>query len=300
MQLRLLITVFIYSLILPFAHAWTPRNQVCNAVLQTPDTDLELLLDGPSASTLLTHLYDVPLLGTAKDTPGLPLGNPRVQAYIRHVEGELKQRHLRLTEDKIHLSITPTHESLIVFGGEEISDQLTSHIKGQIWNELSKIPFNLRKFALMSGRTMRVTLGAITQIPEMTQYQGLIPRGWDKPYDEAPGAGGGHIGGAVINIESLTQNHGSVNMTIHEGFHDIDTGYNVLTGQYLSREPGFLHLWKHTEFLKEDWYERNWPEETLAEFGAQYYHSPQTREWLRDNYLQWHKYFEDLEARFSQ
>lgn len=280
--------------------AWPEWKQtLCRELLQSPGATLDLPLDARSAVALLAELGLIhPLTIGQPATPPALIVDRKVQSYLRHVSNRLENHgdpNLKLVAVRLSNSMLKPVAAVNFVGVENTSAKLAAHALAEVSNELAKLPVALLRPSQRLGRTMFVTLGAITQSPLMADMKGVVPRGWDKPWDVIPGAGGGRLG-AVVNAESLTSGHGSANLTLHEVLHNVDYANHDLTGKALSNQPEFLRLWRETYYHKDDGYMRNYPEESFAEFGAWYFHSPASREMLRDLYPQWFEYFRKLEA----
>lgn len=159
------------------------------------------------------------------------------------------------------------------------------------------MPEHLLRLADQSGRGLVLTLGPVTDFPRLQFLRGVVPRGWNKTWESVPGVGGGTLWNqpAVANIESLTQDHGSQNLIIHEVLHNVDFARAEYPGEIkFSDEPEFRKLWTETEFIDSDWYQATYPEEAFAELGALYFDSPTSRQELRDLYPKWFDYFRSL------
>lgn len=278
----------------------TQIQEVCEYLLATPQADLAGPIDNRAIETLLRELYSIKEIGV-RSTPVIPLAHPRVQTFVREWSDLLrshKDPKVRALSDglrKWHLK--PVSRTTVI--DDQIPSALSAHAKAHIENELAKLPAGLSHLATDSGRTMYITFGDITQSPLMAAYRGVVPRGWNLPWDKIPGAGGGREG-AVADVERLVagpDTHGSVNLTLHEVLHNIDYACGDWTGIPLSERPEFQRRWRETDFQPGDDYMKNYPEESFAEFGAMYFHSPATRQMLRDLYPEWHEYFRELSTR---
>jgi hypothetical protein len=273
------------------------KEQLCANLLQTEKADLALPLNFSVITSVLKELYPQLRLLSKTNTP-LPLLDLKVQHFIRTVRQALidqpsyELRKLGVSLASFELKTTAR---LQLNRREEIPAQLASHIEGHLNFELKKIPDALLNLALKTNRTLFITMGPITEAPQMAHLKGVVPRGWDSPWDVIPGSGGGRFG-AIVNVESLITGHGSVNLVLHEVLHSIDEACKDLANRSFSEEPEFLRLWRETSYLPDDSYMQNYPKEAFAEFGAWYFNSIETRKMLREIYSEWYVYFRDLRA----
>lgn len=277
-------------------------HHVCEYLLAAPNAKIEGPLDPLALRTLLSE-FGIKEIGPLSRGPQPPLTHPRVQRFIRDWARLLRQHKdaevQALGRGLIKWNLNPISRAVVV--GEDIPEALAAHARSHVENELDKLPPALLQAATRLGRTMYITFGAITQSPLMSNYKGVVPRGWNLPWDVIPGAGGGREG-AVVDVDRLVrgQGHGSYNIVLHEVLHNIDYTCTDISGAALSDHSEFLRLWQETDFHPQDDYQKSYPEETFAEFGAWYFNSPQTREMLRDLYPEWFGYFKNLSVKFCK
>ncbi len=270
---------------------------VCEYLLATPTADLHGPQDPRALETVLRELFSIKDLGSTSAQP-LPLHNLRVRRFVRDwarlLESHKDPQVRALGQGLIKWELNPVSRTVVI--GNDVPDALAEHARAHIENELDKLPPHLLNTSTLLGRTLFITFGTITQSPLMAVYKGVVPRGWNLAWDAIPGAGGGREG-AVVDVERLVagpNSHHCANLTLHEVLHNIDHACGDVTGKALSEQPGFLRRWRETDFKPEDDYMKSYPEETFAEFGGWFYHSPQSREQLRDLYPQWYAYFQQL------
>ncbi len=272
-------------------------TRLCETLLQTAKADVALPLNPRVIGRALEYIYSVKILKPGQKN--MPLADRELQAYLArtiqllklHPEPEVRE----IGRNFSPISMRPVPRVQVV-NKENLPHGEVADIEAHLQNELSKLPQGLLQLSNLGGRSLFVTFGAITQAPMMAPYKGVVPRGWKKPWDEIPGAGGGRMG-AVVNANKLPrgpESHGSENLTLHEVLHNLDYACDDLTGRPLSSQPEFLRIWRNMYYRELDNYMRSYPEESFAEFGTWYYHSPQSREALRDLYPQWFAYFNNL------
>lgn len=127
------------------------------------------------------------------------------------------------------------------------------------------------------------------------------PRGYstDTKWDSIPGVGATNNHPTIINITSLTKNHGSVDLILHEMAHSIDRYRLAKTFDILSQEYSESREFKQL-IAKTPWnklYESNveyyskTPEEHFAEMFAQYFHSEESRNKLKSIFPEAFEYY---------
>uniref|UniRef100_A0A3B0M8R5 ATLF-like domain-containing protein n=1 Tax=Arsenophonus endosymbiont of Trialeurodes vaporariorum TaxID=235567 RepID=A0A3B0M8R5_9GAMM len=139
--------------------------------------------------------------------------------------------------------------------------------KTEVINQLKKTPLNVLKKANDLGQFITVTNDNITNHPDKWSLRDQTPRGWNNglTWKDVPGVGA--LGksanypyngdetfialskDALINKWSISKNHGSINLVLHEYAHAIDRSFGEKAnmgqeglgnaGDYLSRRNSF-------------------------------------------------------------
>ncbi|RFU61161.1 hypothetical protein D0466_19185 [Peribacillus glennii] len=143
-------------------------------------------------------------------------------------------------------------------------------------SRLDNIPAKLLKQLYENGYNIKLVNGPITNEPEMEEFKGVTPRGWEGTgltWDDVPGAGGNPV---IVRIgySERGKGHGAINLELHETAHAIDYMLDI------SHSSKFIKVWKaeQKKVLKASYYQ--YPEEYFAETFAMYYLSSASRKQL--------------------
>ena len=149
-----------------------------------------------------------------------------------------------------------------------------------IQKELRKMPRSLHRiiknsashFFFFSGR-------GITDINKFHHLKGMTPRGWPEhlKWDTTPGAGAAFPGDCTVVVSNmLRENHGSINLVLHEHIHTLEMAVKGQFGYMLSESPAWIEI-HNTVNWKMD-YLANSANESFCESFTQYLHSSISRE----------------------
>ena len=143
---------------------------------------------------------------------------------------------------------------------------------------------NILRALFKAGVKMKFANGPITDEPELQYLKGVVPRGWEglgMTWDDVPGAGGYDLPIARIGYSepSAENNHGSINLELHEIAHTVD---NYISGEWseqaASNTEEFIEIWKkEAADVLPDIYFVSYPEEYFAEIFAMYYLNAESR-----------------------
>jgi Pro-Pro endopeptidase len=176
----------------------------------------------------------------------------------------------------------------------------------QILGNLEKVPDAYQKIGNDFEGMIVIFDGNVTDNPSMESWKGKqIPK-WKKgkTYDILPGVYSITWKEALIKQNYSEKSHGSVNLELHEDAHLIDHALGVSIGlDEISSSKPFRYVHKISKAKKDkfgssemDKYEYDYRDEFWAEIFAKFYYSSESREKLKDDLPDTHKYFVDLEV----
>ncbi len=203
---------------------------------------------------------------------------------------------------------SPTSTSLEQFSAELTSNNI-SVIPGNTVQpaNVDKFLQSYRKFPQslrteMVGRSARISImegEGVKTDPSFNHAQTFDGRDWSK----VPGSGGEvsqhHNIPTRIVINSLTHNHGSMDLVLHEHAHTLDSLYG---GQGISKSGTWHNLVgadpSHLDFMKllNGDYTAQHPEEAFAESFAYYFSCEATRKHMEEEVPQLAAFFQNLNS----
>lgn len=146
-----------------------------------------------------------------------------------------------------------------------------------ILERLNKIDGRILENVQTSGVTLILSDLPMTEFDEFSYLKGVIPRGHTDPWDDIPGLGGFEsyvrVGASEPGIEN---NHGDVNLELHEFGHIVDSF--LVDGTTISQKDEFqqIHAEEHeTMFPNQPYFK--YVEEYFAEAFAYYYLNDSTK-----------------------
>ena len=146
-----------------------------------------------------------------------------------------------------------------------------------ILERLNKIDSRILENVQTSGVTLILSDLPMTEFDEFSYLKGVIPRGHTDPWDDIPGLGGFEsyvrVGASEPGIEN---NHGDVNLELHEFGHIVDSF--LVDGTTISQKDEFqqIHAEEHEAMFPNQPYFK-YVEEYFAEAFAYYYLNDNTK-----------------------
>lgn len=146
-----------------------------------------------------------------------------------------------------------------------------------ILERLNKIDSRILENVQTSGVTLILSDLPMTEFDEFSYLKGVVPRGHTDPWDDIPGLGGFEsyvrVGASEPGIEN---NHGDVNLELHEFGHIVDSF--LVDGTTISQKDEFkqIHAEEHEAMFPNQPY-FNYVEEYFAEAFAYYYLNDNTK-----------------------
>ena len=146
-----------------------------------------------------------------------------------------------------------------------------------ILERLNKIDSRILENVQTSGVTLILSDLPMTEFDEFSYLKGVIPRGHTDPWDDIPGLGDFEsyvrVGASEPGIEN---NHGDVNLELHEFGHIVDSF--LVDGTTISQKDEFqqIHAEEHEAMFPNQPYFK-YVEEYFAEAFAYYYLNDNTK-----------------------
>lgn len=146
-----------------------------------------------------------------------------------------------------------------------------------ILERLNKIDSRILENVQTSGVTLILSDLPMTEFDEFSYLKGVVPRGHTDPWDDIPGLGGFEsyvrVGASEPGIEN---NHGDVNLELHEFGHIVDSF--LVDGTTISQKDEFqqIHAEEHEAMFPNQPYFK-YVEEYFAEAFAYYYLNDNTK-----------------------
>ncbi|WP_442601525.1 anthrax toxin lethal factor-related metalloendopeptidase [Paenibacillus sp. KN14-4R] len=146
---------------------------------------------------------------------------------------------------------------------------------------LAKIPATLLQGLKDKSVKIKLVNGKITNEPELAQYKGVTPRGWEQTgltWDDVPGVSTNNVI-VRIGFSNKHKGHNSQNLELHETLHAVD---RMALGE-VSASKEFNNIFKKEADInyKGDGYVSVYPTEYFAETATLYLYSKATRESLQ-------------------
>ncbi|WP_052327264.1 anthrax toxin lethal factor-related metalloendopeptidase [Nosocomiicoccus massiliensis] len=173
-------------------------------------------------------------------------------------------------------SVSPYLMDMIDVRLSENSEENETHVNNII-SRLNRIDPRILENVHASGVTLILSDLPMTEFPEFSNLKGVVPRGHTDTWDNIPGLGGFQsyvrVGASEPGIKN---NHGDVNLELHEFGHIVDSF--LVDGTTISNKEEFvqIHAEEHEKMFPGQPYFK-YVEEYFAESFAYYYLSQDTR-----------------------
>lgn len=183
---------------------------------------------------------------------------------------------LEVRAEAIEKDINPYLSEIVdIRLSEETSENVEN--TNDILERLNKIDSRILENVQTSGVTLILSDLPMTEFDEFSYLKGVVPRGHTDPWDDIPGLGGFEsyvrVGASEPGIEN---NHGDVNLELHEFGHIVDSF--LVDGTTISQKDEFqqIHAEEHEAMFPNQPYFK-YVEEYFAETFAYYYLNDSTK-----------------------
>lgn len=150
----------------------------------------------------------------------------------------------------------------------------------EILERLNHIDARILKNVNNSGTTLILSDAKLVDLPEFDNLKGVVPRGHTEPWDDIPGLGGYISYVAIGKSEpSIENNHGDINLELHEFGHIVDM--YAMPDMEMSQTNEFIEAHvqdKDNMFPGNEYFE--YRDEYFAEVFAYYYLTEESRDQL--------------------
>ncbi|CAD2072061.1 anthrax toxin lethal factor-related metalloendopeptidase [Phocicoccus pinnipedialis] len=162
---------------------------------------------------------------------------------------------------------------------------------------LDRVDDSILRNVSNSGARMILSDKKLVELPEFEELRGVIPRGHTEPWDNVPGLGGFISYAAIGKSEpSIKNNHGDINLELHEFGHIVDM--YTFEGVELSATEEFRAAHKQDKdniFPEDDYF--NYVDEYFAEAFAYYYYTEASKHILYEKAPSTARFFDNLHTK---
>jgi len=201
--------------------------------------------------------------------------------------------------EKINLVSSDEMDILVKLFVELPDDAYDEVQAGEMLSRIRQVPENYIEVLIEDGTIIRLINNPMTEEPEYTHLQGVVPRGWEETgltWDDVPGAGGQLIV-ARIGYSDPGDAHGSYNLELHEIGHQVDFVVFEMYGKD-STTTEFSDLTDLESNLFTGAY-YDYDEEFFAEAFTMFYLGEETNSRLKNKAPQVYNYFLEFEELYG-